>query len=424
MTYPNHSFCKDNFLNGMVLVIVLLTATPLMAQTDDQALISQGTVDNQLDTTRTDTVQIAEAAPLDISQTRGLFINTPDGNMQLRLLGSVRYLIVYDGLINTDKNGFNTFEIPPDDTSKSLPNYFNGLNQSRIGFEITRKTNKGDVFVRLESDFVGVDGFRIRHAYGQYGNFLFGQTWSLFSHVNNQPATADFAGPTSNVTTRTPQIRYSFKQFANKINLAIAFEYLIPNLGTIDTTQTEIFQLVPNFTFRVSKTYSWGAVQLSGILPTLSARDSNDNLIVRRGWGGSASVVINSWKGGTWYLQGVAGSGISTYFNDLSGTGSDVAIGPNNEIRLPTAFGYNFTYEHHWNDVIYTNITYGLLDVQQYSFTLPDQYKLGRTARTNTFWDITDGAKVGAEAIWGMRRNKTDGFGDALRFNMLFYYDF
>ncbi len=47
-----------------------------------------------------------------------------------------------------------------------------------------------------------------------------------------------------------------------------------------------------------------------------------------------------------------------------------------------------------------------------------------RTVRMNTFWDITDGAKAGGEFIWGNRSDKDRISGDALRFNLLFYYDF
>ena len=170
--------------------------------------------------------------------------------------------------------------------------------------------------------------------------------------------------------------------------------------------------------------FSWGSGQLSGILPTLSARSSKGDLIVRNGWGISGSLVLDSWKGGTWYLQASAGEGITTYFNELSGAGLDVAVNDKNEIFLPTAYGFYVTYEHHWIESVYSNFVYGLIEVEDFAFTPNESFKHGSTIRSNTFWDITEGAKVGAEVIWGLRRNKSLTYGDAFRLNILFYYDF
>lgn len=95
------------------------------------------------DTLRSDSSKVVEDAPLDIAQNRGLFIVTLDRKMQLRLLGSVRYLIVFDDTELIDKNSFSTFDISTGDQNLKIPNYFNGLNQTRIGFEVTRSTPGG-----------------------------------------------------------------------------------------------------------------------------------------------------------------------------------------------------------------------------------------------------------------------------------------
>ena len=105
------------------------------------------------DTLQSDTTKIVEDAPLDIGQDRGLFIVTPDQKMQLRILGSVRYLVVFDNINLNTKNTLNTFEIPTPTTGQIIPNYYNGLDQSRLGFEITRKTSRGNVFIRFGNRF-------------------------------------------------------------------------------------------------------------------------------------------------------------------------------------------------------------------------------------------------------------------------------
>ena len=218
------------------------------------------------DTLQSDTLKIIEDAPLDIAQNRGLFIVTPDKKMQLRILGSVRYLVVFDNINLPSKNDLNTSQIPTPSSGQKIPNYYNGLDQSRLGFEITRSTPNGNVFIRLETDFAGSNGFRIRHAYGQMNRFLLGQTWSLFSHINALPSMVDFSGPTGSVVVRTPQIRYSSANLIGKMNFAFGLEYFPPDLDIPDSLQIEAFQLIPDITVRADRTFDWGSAQLSGTL--------------------------------------------------------------------------------------------------------------------------------------------------------------
>lgn len=87
--------------------------------------------------------------------------------MRMRILGSLRFFIVFNNILIENKNSLGTFVIPTGNQNQSLPNYYNSLEESRLGFEITRSTDKGNVFVRIETDFAGPFGFRLRHAYGQ-----------------------------------------------------------------------------------------------------------------------------------------------------------------------------------------------------------------------------------------------------------------
>ncbi|WP_296705676.1 DcaP family trimeric outer membrane transporter, partial [Algoriphagus sp.] len=343
--------------------------------------------------------------------------------MQLRILGSVRYLVVYDEIKLQSKNTFNTSEIPTPTTGKIIPNYYNGLEQTRLGFEITRKTEKGNVFIRLETDFAGPNGYRIRHAYGQMGSFLFGQTWSLFSHINALPPLVNFSGPTGSVVVRTPQIRYSIPKVLNKTNIAVGLEFFPPDLNIPDSLQIESFQLTPDITLRADRTFEWGSAQLSGILPILSGRNG-DNLGVITGWGLSGSTILNSWYKGKWYIQGVLGKAISRYFTEFEGQGYDIQFLPGGNYTSPYTFGFYTTYAHQWKASLSSNFTYGYVSLEKKSFTEENIYNKGHTMRMNTFWDITDGAKTGAEITWGKRVNKNEVYGNALRFNLLFYYDF
>jgi hypothetical protein len=346
--------------------------------------------------------------------------------MQLRILGSVRYLVVYDDRDLSSKNSLNTYEIDVGDQSQRIPNYYNGLNQSRLGFEVTRKTGKGNVFVRLETDFAGVNGFRIRHAYGQYGRFLFGQTWSLFSNITSLPATVGFGGPVGSISVRTPQIRFTTRNvfFPGSI-VTLGLEYFKPDIYVPDTIIAKSFQVIPDITARIEKSLKWGSIQLSGIVPILSGMSEEGEYVFRPGWGLSFSTVINSWAAGKWYFQGAGGQAITRFFNDLSGQGLDLLFNPETgKSHLPFAYGTYLTYEHYWTARIFSNITYGLLIFQKEDFTPDDTYYRGNNFCLNTFWSIVEGSRLGLEYIHAFRTNKDGTKGRANRVNLLFYYDF
>ena len=419
---------SGKYISGGLLIIFMgFFVEPDMSygQVTDSTRVFLGS-DISLDSLQRDTTKIIEDAALDIAQDRGLFIVTPDRQMQLRILGSVRYLVVYDDRDLSSKNKLNTYEIDVGDQSQRIPNYYNGLNQSRLGFEVTRKTGKGNVFVRLETDFAGVNGFRIRHAYGQYGRFLFGQTWSLFSNITSLPATVGFGGPVGSISVRTPQIRFTTRNvfFPGSI-VTLGLEYFKPDIYVPDTIIAKSFQVIPDITARIEKSLKWGSIQLSGIVPILSGMSEEGEYVFRPGWGLSFSTVINSWAAGKWYFQGAGGQAITRFFNDLSGQGLDLLFNPETgKSHLPFAYGTYLTYEHYWTARIFSNITYGLLIFQKEDFTPDDTYYRGNNFCLNTFWSIVEGSRLGLEYIHAFRTNKDGTKGRANRVNLLFYYDF
>jgi DcaP outer membrane protein len=343
--------------------------------------------------------------------------------MQLRILGSVRFLAVYDNVDLKSKNSFSTFQIPTGAENINFPNYYNGLSQTRLGFEVTRKVEQGNLFVRLETDFAGVTGFRIRHAYGQYKNWLVGQTWSLFTQISVMPSTVDFGGPTSSISVRTPQIRYTFRN-TTKSNFAVSLEYQIPDLNLPDSLNLRTFQLLPNLVGRSTRNFEWGSVQVSGIMPVLSARNEYSDLIIKLGWGVSLGALINSGKNGSWHFQIAGGKTISQFFGDLSGNDLNLIVNQNGEPVFPHEFGFYGTYQHEWSKKLLTNISYGQIQIENLKFIRDDTFIKGSTIRINSFWKAIEGAKLGIEGIWGKRTNKNNEKGNALRINALFYYDF
>jgi hypothetical protein len=63
----------------------------------------------------------------------------------------------------------------------------------------------------------------MRHAYGQWRQFLFGQTWSTFSDPEAEPDGIDFEGLNATVKVRQPQARWTSRP-SGHFRVALALE--------------------------------------------------------------------------------------------------------------------------------------------------------------------------------------------------------
>lgn len=409
-----------------VFFLLILNFVGAFAQEADTVKTMYASND-QADHFRPDTLVKQELSPLDILSDRGLYILTPDGKMQLRILGSVRFSVLYDFIDFPVKGTFNTFYIPTGIDSKKIPNFYSSLGQSRLGFEVNRKLDDKNVFIRLETDFNGSNGqFRIRHAYGQVGKFLVGQTWSLFSNVSSLPATVDGNGPTGSVTLRTPQARYSG---TNKkgTSWAAAIEYSRPDLNEqeFDTTGLSAVQMIPDLTGRIVRDGLFGTVQLSMVITTLSLKDQNNNVSNSFGIGGSLSGTIDLKNKHKVLYQLTYGKSISHFITTFSGTGTDAVYNPETgEIESVNSFGGFASYGWNWSKSISSNISGGYANLSNKAFQPGDVYRESMSVSLDSFWQITEGARMGLEYVYGRRWDKDHATGSASRVWALFYYDF
>jgi DcaP outer membrane protein len=91
------------------------------------------------------------------------------------------------------------------------------VKQSRFGVKGALPTGSSGTPINFKFEFdlfgTGVDAgqttFRLRHAYGEWGTLLAGQTNSLFMDGDVFPNTIDYWGPTGMVFYRNVQIRWT-----------------------------------------------------------------------------------------------------------------------------------------------------------------------------------------------------------------------
>jgi hypothetical protein len=82
---------------------------------------------------------------------------------------------------------------------------FFDASETRLNLTTRAPTPFGKLKVFVEGDFQGSgNSLRLRHAYGEVGRFLAGQTNSTFMDASAQPSTLDNEGPNALVFVRHP----------------------------------------------------------------------------------------------------------------------------------------------------------------------------------------------------------------------------
>jgi len=366
-----------------------------------------------------------EEAPLDIGKNRGLFILSPDHLMQMRILGSVRGLFTYTDQELKNDLSFNPYETPTNN-SPITPNFYAGLTETRLGFEVTRRTKKmGDVFIRIEADFANsVNSFRIRHAYGMSKRFLIGQTWSLFSNISTNPPIVSFSGQVGTISIRTPQIRY-FRHINHKMSWYVGLEYSTPDFFIPDSVKVTLLQVIPDFTARIDYISDVLHLQFSGIITSVSSRDSSNNISYAFGFGGSLSGKFTFIEKNRIHFSISSGNAISHFLAIFGGKQEDAAYNSATQKieGLVSTSGF-LAYGRELPFDISANISLGMAAITNKVYQPDNAYSYSYSAMLNVFWQPADGARLGLEYAYGKRVDKGGNNGNANRLSMLLYYDF
>ena len=102
-----------------------------------------------------------------------------------------------------------------------------GVRQSRLGVKSSTPTKYGELKTQFEFELfgTGVDAgqttFRLRHAYGELGQFGAGQTWSPFMDIDVFPNSLEYWGPNGMVFFRNLQFRWMPLKGRNSVTLAV-----------------------------------------------------------------------------------------------------------------------------------------------------------------------------------------------------------
>ncbi len=323
-------------------------------------------------------------------------------------------------------------------------NVFFGVRQTRFGVKGYTPTPMGELTTVFEFELfgVGVDEgqttFRLRHAYGELGRVLAGQTNSTFMDASVFPNIMEYWGPTGMVFFRNIQIRYAAMTGDNELYISLEKPGVSADQGSLES-RIEIDSVkahypLPDLSAHFKKTGDWGHVQLAGILRNIQWSDIHTTGLYNLtgstlGWGLHLSSSLNVSKNNVLRMSVVYGEGIENYMNDCP---FDVGIvrNPGNTTKPVTGkalpvFGYIAFFEHNWSPKLSTTIGYSGSHIENTEFSLPSAYKDGQYATVNLIATPFKNVLMAAELQYGKRTNFTDGFSSScVKIQFSFKYSF
>lgn len=326
----------------------------------------------------------------------------------------------------------------PSDSKEFLPDgkVFYSVRQSRFGVKSFTPTSIGDVSTKFEFDLFGVGDYagqttiRLRHAYGEIGKFLAGQTNSVFMDGDVFPNSLEYWGPTGMVFFRNIQIRYTpVMDKENKLAFALEAPGASADPGKLkDRTELESVKQVfnvPDFTGHYRYTGSFGYIQLGGIVGSIKWRDVSDTASFQLNgsavrWGGTLSSNINIGKKAVLRLQGVVGEGMENYMNDAP-IDIGVQYNPGDSTQpvkgkaLPV-WGATAFVDINWSKYFSSSFGYSVetididkLTVNDVNLMSPETYKQGQYGLVNLLYYPVNNVMAGVEFNFG-RRDNYNGF--------------
>ncbi|SMO73287.1 DcaP family trimeric outer membrane transporter [Solitalea koreensis] len=321
---------------------------------------------------------------------------------------------------------------------------FFSVRQTRFGVRGSTSTPVGELKTQFEFNMfgAGVDEgqttLRLRHAYGELGRWLVGQTNSPFVDIDVYPNIVEFWGPTGMVIFRNIQLRFAPLQGANEVFIALERPGASGDQGIyedrIELDSIRSHLTLPDFSAHYKRTGNWGHVQLAGMLRSIKWKDIHttggyDNSGSVVGWGVNFSTVLNLGINDLFRGSFAYGEGVENYMNDAP---VDVGVisNPGNTTKpfdgeaLPVT-GIVAFFEHKWNDKFSTSIGYSSTHIENSVGGSPDAYKNGQYAIANVVSTPFKNMLVAAELQWGKRENFSDGFSsEDVKLQFSFKYNF
>ena len=317
-----------------------------------------------------------------------------------------------------------------------------GVRQTRFGVKSSTPTAVGTLKTLFEFELfgTGVDAgqttFRLRHAYGELGQFGAGQTWSAFMDIDVFPNSIEYWGPNAMVFFRNVQIRWMPIQGESHLTFALERPGATADQG-VYSDRIELQAVKPQFKWpdltgnaRIAR--KWGYLQIAGIVRSIAWVDTSGGPVNLTGhavgWGWNITSNLKFTKNDVGKFSVVYGKGIENYMNDAP---VDIGVkhNPANPVRpvigvpLPVVGVVAFL-DHNWNRQLSTSVGYSFENISNSNAQLPAAFHQGDYALGTLLYHPIPTVTIGGEFQFGRRVNFSDAFNvNDERVQLSFKYD-
>ena len=362
----------------------------------------------------------------------------PGTNMAAKIGGYVRLGMVdsLDPIGSDDRFVVGSIPVGEPEPGTDKQGFTISAKRSRVNLDMRMDSSVGTFRAFIEGDFANESGnnntYRLRHAFGQYQDWILGQTWSTF--MDNWPEVMNLMLLVLNAATlsRQPIIRWT-KSLANERTFAVALENPVADISGGDG-KGKFGDVVT----RVTKPREWGHLQTALLLRNIAGAPTDDpgNVSSAFGWGMSLSGHnrFKKWsQKDNFKYQFNVGRGIGRYINDLGSVGGqDAVFDPEGDLKVLPALGAYLAYQHFWKrdptaffgstgflKDLRSTLVLGYTQVDNYDFQPDDAYRRTKRITLNLLWSPMTVIDLGIEVLWGERMNKDGERGNATQLQMV-----
>ncbi|MDT4331317.1 DcaP family trimeric outer membrane transporter [Methylomonas sp. MS20] len=357
--------------------------------------------------------------PVTLGDTKGTF-KIPGTDTSLGFGGFVK-LDVNENSVSAPSFGdqyLSISNIPVSHRGEDSQLAFNA-RESRFWFKSFTPSTWGDINTYLELDLYGAAASytpRLRHAYGSFGNFLAGQTWTTFLNELAAPDTLDNAGPVGLAKFRQPLVRWTqpFKFAGESLDLQLAAESpnstlwtgsgWSPALGTLtyDNLTTTGDDRYPDLIAKLVYKPDWGNLSLAAMGRQIR-NANNTSGAAREAWGGGVSLAgkINVFELDNIRFTLNYGNAIGRYssVNRLE----DAALDSAGNLHLVNVYSAVTAYQHWWSNTWRSTFAYGFEQADQPDFVAATMTRQAQSVHANLLWSPLPQATLGIEYLYGSR---------------------
>jgi flagellar motor protein MotB len=355
------------------------------------------------------------------------FVPIPNTPVLIKFNAKPRVDFTDDPQNTGNEDRFVTATIPVDgDLFKGGGNQFNiNSKGSQLSIDVRAPTIAGDPRFYFQNDFFGGSGgefpFRVRQLYGEFYNFVFGQTYSVFEDPDAWPDTVDYEGPNGAVFARRPLIRYQW-QFAKNWQMNFGLEKPGAEVDTSIDADAHGVDHAPDGGFNLRwENSDVGHVQFGAIFRDIGVKGPVVGDQSTFGWGLNLAGAFNIFDSDSLQAQVTYGEGIFRYFND-DFVNNDAAFDHMGELKAIPAFGATVGFTHKWTDTLRSTISYGYVHLDNQFSQAENAYHLTHYGSLNMVWQVRKRLSIGLEGLYGKKEEKSGADGDAFRIQLGIVY--